>query len=111
MQIADYLLNNSDRHGQNWGFLMDNQTGKLTGYFPLFDHDHAFCENPCVYSQTMEIPTSLQDAAIQAQRELHMDLSGLDKIGRPSYLTMQQWEQVLARKETLIKSSTQLGTF
>lgn len=32
MQIADYLLNNNDRHVQNWGFLMDNATGKLIGF-------------------------------------------------------------------------------
>ena len=35
MQIADYLLNNNDRHEQNWGFFMDNHTGKLFGYCPL----------------------------------------------------------------------------
>lgn len=80
---------------------MDNRTGKLTGYFPLFDHDHAFCDNPRVYSQTTEAPVFLQDAAIQAQRELHMDLSGLDRIDRPAYLTASQWEQVLARREIL----------
>ena len=103
MQIADYLLNNNDRHEQNWGFLMDNQTGKLTGYFPLFDHDHAFCENPRIYSQTTETPVFLRDAAIEAQRELHMDLSGLNNLECPAYLTKNQWEQVLMRREVLMR--------
>ena len=103
MQIADYLLNNNDRHDQNWGFLMDNQTGKLTGYFPLFDHDHAFCENPRIYSQTTETPVFLRDAAIEAQRELHMDLSGLNNLECPAYLTNNQWEQVLMRREVLMR--------
>ncbi len=31
MQLADYILGNIDRHGQNWGFFMDNATGKITG--------------------------------------------------------------------------------
>lgn len=40
--IIDYLISNSDRHGQNWGFYMDNKTGKLLGLHPLYDHNNAF---------------------------------------------------------------------
>lgn len=58
---------------------MDNHTGKLTGYFPLFDHDRAFCENPRTFSQTAREPMSLREAALEAQRELRMDLSPLDE--------------------------------
>ncbi len=101
MQIADYLLNNNDRHGQNWGFLMDNHTGKLTGYFPLFDHDHAFCENPRTLSQTARESISLREAALKAQKELRMDLSPLDEKKRPAFLSEQQWAQLLARKEEM----------
>lgn len=42
MQIADYVLGNEDRHGANFGFFMDNRSGKLMGLYPLMDHDHAF---------------------------------------------------------------------
>lgn len=42
--IVDYLIANPDRHGQNWGFYMDNHTGKLIGLHPLFDHNNAFDE-------------------------------------------------------------------
>ena len=40
--VVDYLIANSDRHGGNWGFYMNNQTGKLTCMHPLFDHNNAF---------------------------------------------------------------------
>lgn len=80
---------------------MDNETGKLTGYFPLFDHDRAFCENPRVISQTVREPVSLRQAAIEAQKELKMDLSGLGGRKRPRFLTESQWEQTLARINTL----------
>ena len=30
MQIGDCLLNNDARYGQNWGFFMDNHTGKMS---------------------------------------------------------------------------------
>ena len=40
--VVDYLISNSDRHGGNWGFYMNNKTGKLIGMHPLFDHNNAF---------------------------------------------------------------------
>ncbi len=101
MQIADYILNNSDRHEQNWGFFMDNESGKLTGYCPLFDHDHAFADNREVMSQTTEEYIPLYQAALEAQKELKLDLSGLDKMKRPKLLDEKQWEGVLERKKRL----------
>lgn len=39
--IADYILQNTDRHDQNYGFIMDNKTGVLNSVAPLFDHNQA----------------------------------------------------------------------
>ncbi len=97
MQIADYILNNNDRHEQNWGFFMENETGKLTGFCPMFDHDHAFTDYENVISQTTEQPVLLYEAAVDAQKELGMDLRGLNEMEQPEYLSEGQWEQVLER--------------
>lgn len=97
MQIADYILNNNDRHEQNWGFFMDNASGKITGYCPLFDHDHAFVNYDNVMSQTTEEPVLLYEAAAEAQREIKLDLSGLTDMKRPQLLTEEQWAKVLER--------------
>ncbi len=43
--VVDYLISNSDRHAENWGFYMDNRTGQLIGLHPLFDHNNAFDKN------------------------------------------------------------------
>ena len=40
--VVDYLISNPDRHGQNWGFYMDNRSGDLVSLHPLFDHNNAF---------------------------------------------------------------------
>ncbi len=101
MQLADYLLNNNDRHEQNWGFYMDNGTGKITGFCPLFDHDHAFSDYPDLYSQTTASEMTLFQAAVQAQRELRMDLGCLEEMRRPAFLTGKQWEVLLERKRKL----------
>lgn len=42
MCVVDYLISNSDRHLQNWGFYMNNATGSLLCCHPLFDHNNAF---------------------------------------------------------------------
>ncbi len=103
MQIADYILNNNDRHEQNWGFLMENSSGKIIGYCPLFDHDHTFgnCQN--VMSQTTEEMLSLYEAAVIAQNELKMDFRVLEKMKKPELLSEQQWKDVLKRAEKLNK--------
>ena len=42
MCIIDYLISNSDRHLQNWGFYVNNNTGNLLCCHPLYDHTNAF---------------------------------------------------------------------
>ncbi len=101
MQVADYLLNNNDRHEQNWGFFMENTTGKLMGYCPLFDHDHAFAGYSNVMSQTRREEMTLYEAAASAQKELRMELEILDEMERPAFLREEQWEAVLMRKRKL----------
>lgn len=102
MQIVDYILNNNDRHEQNWGFLMDNETGKIIGFCPLFDHDHAFAEYDDVESQTMEERMSLYEAATLAQKELQMDFEGVLNMALPKYLSSKQWEKVKDRIKKLM---------
>ncbi len=39
--LLDYIIINTDRHTQNYGFFMDNTTGKLVKMAPLFDYNCA----------------------------------------------------------------------
>lgn len=39
--VLDYIVVNTDRHTQNYGFLMDNNTGKLESLAPVFDYNCA----------------------------------------------------------------------
>ena len=76
---------------------MDNESGKIIGYCPLFDHDHAFSDYSGVLSQTTEKDITLFDAAVNAQRELRTDISELNSMKCPEFLTEEQWEQLLER--------------
>ncbi len=39
--VLDFILGNTDRNTDNWGWLMDNYSGRLTEYAPLFDFNCA----------------------------------------------------------------------
>ena len=42
MNILDYLTGNTDRHPENWGFLVDNHSNELISLYPLMDFNQSF---------------------------------------------------------------------
>ena len=42
MNILDYLIGNTDRHPENWGFLIDNETNQPVSLYPLMDFNMSF---------------------------------------------------------------------
>ena len=42
MNILDYLTGNTDRHPENWGFLIDNETNKYIRLYPVMDFNQCF---------------------------------------------------------------------
>jgi len=41
MCVIDYVIANTDRHWENWGFLVDNNTNQIINMAPLYDHNQA----------------------------------------------------------------------
>lgn len=102
MQIADYILNNSDRHVGNWGFYFDINENRFGKMYPLMDHDHAFDEEKVILSQTWEGKTLFEAAKI-AQERRNLPIQKLLEIEKPQYLTDQEWERVKERVIALLK--------
>lgn len=42
MNILDYLTGNTDRHPENWGFLVDNSNNKYISLYPIMDFNQCF---------------------------------------------------------------------
>jgi hypothetical protein len=42
MNILDYLVGNTDRHWENWGLLVDNETNRPIRLHDLMDFNRAF---------------------------------------------------------------------
>lgn len=85
MNILDYLTGNTDRHPENWGFLVDNSNNKYVSLYPLMDFNQCFLSYDSLdgaQCQTVsEKNISQKEAAIEAVsriglRQLHeMDMS------------------------------------
>ncbi|WP_077612457.1 hypothetical protein [Clostridium sp. Marseille-P2415] len=101
MQAVDYILGNEDRHGANFGFFMDNQTGSLLGFYPLMDHDHAFSTDKNIPSQTSELEESLQEAAFNAIRSVNIELSNVLEMEKPEEITDAEWAATVERTKDL----------
>lgn len=80
MNLADYLIGNSDRHQDNWGYLFD-QNRAIIGFAPLFDFNHAF-EAPidyrCLPEQLFHRNVSALQAASEAAQHLCLKLEPLE---------------------------------
>lgn len=108
MQVADYLLHNSDRHEGNWGFYVDNGSGEIIRLHPLLDHDQAFSASETLRSQTSEREETLLDAAVNAFEDAAIDrskISGLSqRLDQVQYLTEEEKRGVQERINTLFNS-------
>lgn len=75
ISAVDYLLQNTDRHDQNYGFIMDNKTGKLIEVAPLFDHNQSIIADwlgkdvTDTLSQMLPQAETLQSAMILTAKE------------------------------------------
>lgn len=97
MQIVDYILANEDRHGANFGFYMDNRTGKLLELYPLMDHDRSFSEEDALPSQTSPEEETLEAAAVRAAGLWEIDYEAVLRMEKPEELSQAQWKGVLER--------------
>lgn len=106
MNVADYIIGNSDRHEGNWGFLIDNATGELLKFLPLMDHDHAFI-NQDLLCQPFDGEKTLKEVAAESVFDAALDIDAVVQMKKPDEITEEQWQGVLQRCEVLSRSLTQ----
>lgn len=74
MNILDYLVGNTDRHPENWGFLIDNKTNQYISLYPVMDFNQSFLAYDTIEGagcQTVEKRgISQREAAIAAVKKI-----------------------------------------
>ena len=98
MQVCDYILGNNDRHIDNWGFMMDNDTGELIGLHALMDHDRAFEDVADELSQTAEVRgENMKDSAIRSASKCDINYEAMLSMEKPGEISNKQWKDAVNR--------------
>ena len=92
MNILDYLTGNTDRHPENWGFLVDNSNNKYISLYPLMDFNQCFFSYDSIDGancQTVkEKGISQRQAAIDAVK--HIGLRQIKEMDMSKFEDMEQ---------------------
>lgn len=74
MNILDYLTGNTDRHPENWGFLVDNRTNQYVSLYPLMDFNQCFQAYDTIEGANCQaaLPQKMtqREAAVNAARQI-----------------------------------------
>ena len=74
MNILDYLTGNTDRHPENWGFLVDNNTNRCVSLYPLMDFNQCFLSYDSIEGANCQtvFPKRMtqREAAIEAVKQI-----------------------------------------
>lgn len=74
MNILDYLTGNTDRHPENWGFLIDNDTNKYISLYPVMDFNQCFLSYDSLDGANCQtvLPARMtqREAAVEAVRKI-----------------------------------------
>ena len=92
MNILDYLTGNTDRHPENWGFLIDNDTNAYVSLYPVMDFNQCFKSYDTLEGagcQTV-LPAKMtqREAAAEAVRQI-----GLPQIKEVDLSLFGHWER------------------
>ena len=83
MVISDYILGNTDRHFDNWGFLIDNDTNAIFSLAPIYDLNQALVIDKLGKNEVFDdliyepISTSFKEAADRFYKYADLDFSGV----------------------------------
>ena len=88
MNILDYLTGNTDRHPENWGFLVNNTTNDYISLYPVMDFNQCFqaydtleganCQTvlPAKMTQREAAVEAVKKIGLPQTREMDMDKFG-----------------------------------
>lgn len=97
MNILDYLTGNTDRHPENWGFLIDNSTNDYVSLYPIMDFNQCFLSYDTIDGANCQTVPWIPGKGTITQREAAIE--AVKKIGLPQIKEMDMSEFGDRKKE------------
>ena len=80
MNLLDYLTGNTDRHPENWGFLVDNETNQYISLYPVMDFNRSFLAYDTLEGANCQTvfpeKMSQREAAVEAVKRIGLPQTG-----------------------------------
>jgi hypothetical protein len=106
MNILDYLVGNIDRHPENWGLLVDNQTNQYISLYPIMDFNQSFGSYDTIEGancQTVYPEKKTQrEAAVDAVRNI--GLHQMKDIDESFFEDALEWKEMFFQRLEELKS-------
>lgn len=109
MNIIDYLVGNTDRHPENWGFLIENETNQYLRLYPLMDFNQSFLSYDTLDGANCQtvLPRKMtqREAAIEAVKKIglpqkkEMDLSKFGEMKQEAEMFVCRLDELRKVKE------------
>lgn len=103
MLVADYLMNNTERYQENWGWLLNNDKDSIQ-LAPMINFDCSFSEVAGAMSKTTYRQLTLEDAAKYAVKSVNLNFDAVLRMKKPEELSNGQWEAVKERVKILMNA-------
>ena len=105
MNIIDYLVGNTDRHPENWGFLVDNRTNEYVSIYPLMDFNQSFYSYDTIEGANCQTvyPKKMtqREAAVEAVK--CVGLNQIKEIDEAAFKNAMEWKDMFYKRLNVLK--------
>lgn len=100
MNVLDYLTGNTDRHSENWGFLIDNDSNQYIELYPLMDFNQSFYSYDTLdganCQTVLPVKMTQREAAIEAVKQI--GLRQIRKVDMTLFGEHKDWAEMFQRR-------------
>ena len=108
MNIIDYLIGNTDRHPENWGFLIDNETNQYVSLYPIMDFNQSFYSYDTIEGANCQtvFPRKMtqKEAAIEAVRNIK--LNQIKEIEESVFENAKEWKEMFYKRLAILTENS-----
>lgn len=107
MNILDYLVGNTDRHWENWGLLVDNETNQPVRLHDLMDFNRAFQQYDTVDGANCLTVGKryLSQKAAAEEAVQKVGLNQVDELDDTALATHPEWGEALKKRLDILKNA------